>query len=390
MVVCVLDKGYAEHCSFRELAAGPGGQVVPSGQLHTLLAPPVIVDVFLQESPAPLVVNPNTDDPAFEFALGRWLSIFGHNIAEHDLENLLGRVRSAAKLTVDEAKTRWGLQQAARGLPHLPGTQLPADWKPTLFYINLNRRSERRQHMEQQLRNFSDTFHVSRFVAFDGTSYNFSPDDKRHFRERWFSHMVEFDVPSTSNPALMGNILSHYTLWKTLLRTGDPFCFIMQDDVQLFSDFGAELQRVTRTLPNGTFVVWIGLTHHHAPGENQHAWPVEEDYDPDLFSSRDSDLPNTIGRCYDRINPCSTAYVLTREGAEHLVHEVESKGFPCVTDCFMNEVLLRLNKHFISRKVLCTVPTQIFTSDIFPFELAGPCPYKGCKKPVPHQGEPGS
>ncbi len=71
-----------------------------------------------------------------------------------------------------------------------------------------------------------------------------------------------------------------------------------------------------------------------------------------------------IGRYRDGVNPCSLAYVVTREGAQRFVHHVKSHGFRRATDGAINDYLIARGIFFGSRRVLVTSGSG-FGSDIF-------------------------
>ena len=87
---------------------------------------------------------------------------------------------------------------------------------------------------------------MRRFAAYDALAHEFSADDLRHIREdEWRAHNQQYKVPNASMPAMIGNMLSHFEIWRSLLRMGDPYLLVMEDDVILLKDdFTAEVSKL--------------------------------------------------------------------------------------------------------------------------------------------------
>ena len=69
-----------------------------------------------------------------------------------------------------------------------------------------------------------------------------------------------------------------------------------------------QVHKLAAELPEDALVVWLGLSTHGAKGHFVgRAWPLEEAYNPDWFSSSGPGLPASIGRCDPSVNPSSTA-----------------------------------------------------------------------------------
>ena len=314
----------------------------------------------------------------------------------------LSTIRITAGRAADETVAQsWLRHQRAGGSSgDRPGATSLGDGtlKPTLFIINLARRTDRWAHTEGQLlrevaeasssnsSNSSESnpwFHVERFVAFDGATYHFTPADLRLFGSDWEEHYKEFGEGfiEFNEPALRGNVLSHYTVWKACLRQAEPWCVVLNDDLTFARNFQRKVRKMVDggALPDDALVIWLGLEPGSAgftPGSpealqaggvsllvDEFTWPIDEAYDPGLFSRVLDDGSRGIGQVREHVNPQALAYVVTAKGVRDLVERVEGgRGFPCAIDCFMNQFLRE------RRKVRCR---------LFNF-LGGFCP---CSRP---------
>ena len=151
----------------------------------------------------------------------------------------------------------------------------------------------------------------------------------------------------------MGNQLSHLQIWHEIVDKKLDVAVIMQDDALLVSDFNRHVMDVIRSLPADSYITWIGL-HWFAFGSYSMPWPLEDDYDPDQFSSLIEPGNPYIGKGNGKFSPHSLAYVITQQGASALVEHFTQHGFHRATDETMNQFLEDHDRQHISRKVLCT------------------------------------
>lgn len=185
-------------------------------------------------------------------SLEHWLTLVGDHVPRDQLPAVLTKAMDGARAALEEAGTRWRLENIARGHAMIAtATESATTVRPILYYINLNRRHDRRMHMEGQLAALPvGAFDVRRFTAYDALTHEFSSDDLRHIREdEWRAHNQRYQVPNASMPALICNVLSHFEIWRSLLRTGDPYLLVMQDDVILLKDdFANEVGKPSQPL----------------------------------------------------------------------------------------------------------------------------------------------
>ena len=230
---------------------------------------------------------------------------------------------------------------------------------PPLYYINLDRRPDRRVFMlkEFEAHSLALSFNLTRFPAIDGARAAYSDEQLSLFKHADFKGQYNENV-------LIANQLSHMGAWEALLESGSAWGVVLQDDATLASGFAESAAALVEAAPRETLVVWLGL-HHFAAGAFSLPFPLEGvDYDADVFSTV---VPGTGGHIgVAKWNPCSLGYVITRRGAQHLTAHFRSVGFRRATDNAMNDALLQVGRHYIARRILCTGHSDFMQdSDIF-------------------------
>jgi GR25 family glycosyltransferase involved in LPS biosynthesis len=247
-----------------------------------------------------------------------------------------------------------------------------------IMYINLDRRPDRKAHIERQ---FEGDARLERIRAVDG----FLERDRILAAGRGlFTNpdvVAALDYyerdPACAGPepayccydtgihfATMGNSLSHMEAWRRtseLDGDDDRTCsVVMQDDTVVCPGFLAAVDDVIADMPEDAALVWLG---RHVCAVGGAFVPIRFDEEPDvdaLFAQR---VTRLVGRLNDSSNPCSLAYVLTRKGARFLLAHTPEITRP--TDWHMNHMLLVNNIHYATYKALATSSTENFRSDIF-------------------------
>ena len=184
-----------------------------------------------------------------------------------------------------------------------------------VYYINLDRRQDRRQQMESEFARVQiPTDKIERFEAIDGNSlhkYNISEKEEAYFEKCDFNHRP-------NKPYLMGNQLSHCRILEDIIQNKYPLTLIFQDDLVFHDTFNQELQNIVDYIPNDTEIIWIGF-HKFASGKRIISWDLSnQSIETNThYNSNPTDNPY-IGSCKPVTNPCSTAYLVTYQGAVNL------------------------------------------------------------------------
>jgi GR25 family glycosyltransferase involved in LPS biosynthesis len=223
-----------------------------------------------------------------------------------------------------------------------------------IYYINLDRRPDRKQHILKQIYDEKIPHDkVKRFQAIDGKTYKFNPEEKKMFQD------CNFRNDGNEN-LTMGNQLSHYYILKEMVENNYQYILILQDDVVFKKDFNTHLNKILDNFPEDAEIVNIG-THKYAV--NAHFVPVELE-DPEQNKAEcQQDTDGFVCRWKDHINPCSLAYIVSLKGAKNLIKYFQDVGFKSATDHNYNEYLRGKNIFYGSKTVLCT--GALMGSDIF-------------------------
>jgi GR25 family glycosyltransferase involved in LPS biosynthesis len=132
-----------------------------------------------------------------------------------------------------------------------------------LYYINLDKRTDRRQLFESQAALLSMP-PVERIPAIHGLSIDIKKNTKigLHTRVQVATHYRRSHYEIHSRGAL-GASYSHYKTWQAFLKSGAKYALIMEDDAQLPPTFSMMVKEAIKTLPK-EWDIWI-LGWNHSP-----------------------------------------------------------------------------------------------------------------------------
>lgn len=134
------------------------------------------------------------------------------------------------------------------------------------FYINLDRRVDRRQHCSVQMhKNFSN---VTRKRAVDGLAETEMLDPKRlsdrvvpyydiSENARWDGSIQATNRTQRMTEGEIGCCLSHLSIWEAQ-GTGSGPVMIFEDDVVLQPDFVSKAKRFMDRVPNDWDIIYLG------------------------------------------------------------------------------------------------------------------------------------
>jgi len=225
-----------------------------------------------------------------------------------------------------------------------------------IYYINLERRQDRNQHFLNECEKQQIPMEkIVRFAAIDGTTYEFTPEQKDMFRNAEF-------VDKPFGKKIMGNQLSHFQILCDILQKGHKYSIVFQDDAILRDGFVKYIDDILNNMPSDAELVNIGF----------HDYAAEEKFVPWDFTSNDDDkqyLCSThknkyICRLKPTINPCSLAYIVTEKGAKNMVEYFIKTGFLKATDVNYNYYLYK-NRIFYGSTTVLATSDMTFPSDIF-------------------------
>jgi len=251
-----------------------------------------------------------------------------------------------------------------------------------IYYINLDARTDRKEHMVREFEKAGIALEeVTRFSAINGTTHNFTPfeesmvkdsdyyfskerkdsmiaDIKRGIEIKGIQSMFENTM---SGRKVLGNQLSHYYIMKEMIEKNYKTIVVFQDDMIFRDNFKSLLQNVVSHLPPDSEVVNVGIPEHQEM-EDMKGWDFEHGNEASLTLCAVNDYVRVLN---NDINPATSAYILTLQGARNYVNYMETLGVKRATDCAWNDYLQRKGIFYASSLVLCTCKPS-FGSDIFP------------------------
>jgi len=183
--------------------------------------------------------------------------------------------------------------------------------------VNLHRREDRKNQMTQTLKEINISEQDFEFVkAVDGTKIKPSLELYNLFKNNDFG----------SRRGVIGCALSHYYLWKELLKDNDNnFYLILEDDIRFCKNFKAKIDNIVKEMKNKD-VVFFGYS---------------------IFKKSRDSVRNIYDIESDNINICildktyyiggTFAYIINKKGAEKLVNHIEINGIKHGIDYLMKE-----------------------------------------------------
>jgi hypothetical protein len=267
------------------------------------------------------------------------------------------------------------------------------------YFMNLAQRTDRRAHMERQLTRpdaaarFAPLLHVD---AIDGMSADFSPEQVALFTgvDYLRDAVISQHFGMRGVRRFMANQLTHKAIWRAVAEdTSADYAVVAQDDFALapdavtrFDALLADVEALTRR-DGPPWVVWLAIpAFRSVPGLEvrlterfdmsdgaagaaaaSYATPLNlSGGKPDSDGAAPARSITRLGSC-ERARgciPCSTAYLLSREGAHALLAEAEARGFDRITDAWMDRFLERHDRHLVATPLIGTVDPSL-GSDIF-------------------------
>ena len=160
---------------------------------------------------------------------------------------------------------------------------------------------------------------------------------------------------------IMGNQLSHFNIYKDMIRNNYDKILILQDDVIFCDEFNKHLNNICMSLPKDCDVLNIGL-HEYANLSKFVKYNLNSD--TEYMNIEKEKINEYVCKWKTNTQPCSLAYIITNKGAKNIISYFEENGFKYGTDISLNHYLINKDIFYGSRKILCTGEPS-FGSDIF-------------------------
>ena len=221
-----------------------------------------------------------------------------------------------------------------------------------IYYINLDTRPDRYEHFLKQCYDHHIPYNIiSRYTAINGNTYNFSLDDYEMFKK------VDY-IGQNYMKKIMGNQLSHYNILKEMIEKNYNYIIILQDDVIFRTNFINYLDKLMNNIPDNAEIINIGF-HEFASFSVFIPW----NFNKENIMIKEK-INDDVCILNETVNPCSLAYIVTKQGATNLINYFEETGFLRATDMNYNVYLNNKNIFYGSNTVLCTGNPNL-GSDIF-------------------------
>jgi GR25 family glycosyltransferase involved in LPS biosynthesis len=141
-----------------------------------------------------------------------------------------------------------------------------------ILYINLDRRPDRKEHIEKELKKINWSGKIERISAVDGRKL--VQDDLINLLDNSAIEQFmdttdrQFAPGSYMSKGAAGCALSHRKCWENILYGNDERVLILEDDIRFDENFNEKLKEHLSKVPDYD-ILYIGF--HEARGSNQHS-----------------------------------------------------------------------------------------------------------------------
>jgi GR25 family glycosyltransferase involved in LPS biosynthesis len=126
-----------------------------------------------------------------------------------------------------------------------------------IFYINLDRRTDRNNNIKQELKRNgleNDEYEIVRIPAVDGSRLNLNKIPHNLITEKGINEYKNKDKNNKTGIRLtsgaIGCALSHKIVWEKILNENIQAALILEDDIHINKNFHHELDTYRKNLPN--------------------------------------------------------------------------------------------------------------------------------------------
>jgi len=211
----------------------------------------------------------------------------------------------------------------------------------TVYYVNLDRRPDRRKHFESQVP------WAKRVRARDGLE-----EDTRSL----------FNPAASLKPGEYGCAASHVDVWRRVAAsTNDTAAFVFEDDANLSKDFEKAFGRLE--LPEDAEIVFVSYSDYTNGRTIVPLLLAEQKATLNLRIFFDARVTRDVGRFKPDMDPCTTGYWMTRQGAKNLLHYVGMHKIDRPIDHYMN-TYLKTRGIFYGLLVALATPAEGLGTDV--------------------------
>lgn len=208
------------------------------------------------------------------------------------------------------------------------------------YFINLDRRTDRRNHFESQVP------WAVRIRARDGLE-----EDTRTL----------FSPTAALKAGEYGCAASHVDVWRRLATSSDAAAFVFEDDANLSKDFEKTFGRLE--IPGDAEIVFVSYSDY-ADGRTIVPLILSEQHPSlNLRIFFDRKVTRDVGSFKPDMDPCTTGYWMTREGARNLLAYVEHHKIDRPIDHYINKYL-KTKGIFYGLLVALATPAEGLGTDV--------------------------
>ena len=211
---------------------------------------------------------------------------------------------------------------------------------PKVYYVNLDRRLDRRKHFEAQVP------WATRVRARDGLEA-----ETRSL----------FDPLASLKPGEYGCAASHVDVWRRIASSKDPGAFVFEDDANISKGFHKTFERLE--LPNDAEVIFVSYSDHAGGADIIPLILSEQKASLNLRIFFEQKITCDVGIFKSEMDPCTTGYWITRQGAINLLAYLDGHKIDMAIDHYMN-AYLKAKQIFYGLLMALATPKEGLGSDI--------------------------
>jgi GR25 family glycosyltransferase involved in LPS biosynthesis len=211
----------------------------------------------------------------------------------------------------------------------------------SVYYINLDRRKDRRTHFESQVP------WAVRVRAREGLE-----DGTRSL----------FDPAVTLKTGEYGCAASHVDVWRLLAASNNASsAFVFEDDANLSKDFEKTFGRLE--IPGDAEIVFVSYSDYT---NGRTIVPLILSEQKATLNQRiffDAKVTRDVGHFKSDMDPCTTGYWMTRDGARNLLRHVQTNPIDRPIDHYVN-AYLKAKGIFYGLLVALATPAEGLGTDV--------------------------
>lgn len=209
------------------------------------------------------------------------------------------------------------------------------------YFINLERRKDRLEHIKQNLR-----FYADRFEAVDAQTAELNDEVKKLFPKDYLERPK----------AEICCAISHYRLWQKLAQDEDAENYLVMEDDVVFKPAFKEFwnDAFSKQFPANSLVTYLGGCQ---PWNKPYYNEVLKRYNNYFYTVKKNDHFSK-GDHYWQMNAHS--YILSKEAAKLMCDWVERHGMNCALDHFILNFFTKRKEHFAPHRIYHLNPLMTY------------------------------